>query len=88
MQKNFLSSDSDSEKTFYKSDDSSNTRNAGATKWTKKDKSPDLGQFTGNAGVKLFTSDPTNISDVTNLFFGDIFFDFLCEETNRYYFQI
>jgi hypothetical protein len=31
-----LSSDSESEKTFDKSDDSSNTRNAEATKWEKK----------------------------------------------------
>jgi hypothetical protein len=70
-----LSSDSNNEKPSDKSDDSSNTRNAGATKWAKKDKTPDLGQFTGNAGVKLFPSDPTNVSDVTDLFFGDIFFD-------------
>jgi hypothetical protein len=67
--------------------DDSNTRNAGATKYAKKDKTPDLGQFTGNAGVKVFPSDPTNVSDVTDLFFGDIFFDFLYEETNLYYFQ-
>jgi hypothetical protein len=59
----------------------------GATNWAKKDKTADLGQFTGNAGVKLFSSDPTNFSYITDLFFGDIFFDFLCEETNLYYFQ-
>jgi hypothetical protein len=53
----------------------------------KKDKTPDLGQFTGNAGVKLFPTDPTNVSDITDLFFGNIFFDFLCEETNLSYFQ-
>jgi hypothetical protein len=35
-----LSSDSDSEKTSDESDDSSNTRNAGATKWAKEDKTP------------------------------------------------
>jgi hypothetical protein len=33
-------------------------------------KTPDLGQFTGNVGVKLFPSDPTNVSDVTDLFFA------------------
>jgi hypothetical protein len=82
-----LPSDSHSEKTSDESYDSSNTRNAGATKWARKYKTPDLGQFTGNAGVKLFPSDPTNVSDVTELFFGDIFFDLLCEETNLYYFQ-
>jgi hypothetical protein len=82
-----LLSDSDSEKTSNESDDSSNTRNAGATKWAKKDKTPDLGQFTGNIVVKLFSSDPKNVSDVTDLFFGDIFFDFLCEQTNLYCFQ-
>jgi hypothetical protein len=53
----------------------------------RKIKTPDLGQFTGNAGVKLFPSDPMNVSDVRDLFFGDIFFDFLCEETNLYYFE-
>jgi hypothetical protein len=37
--------------------------------------------------VKLFPSDPANVSDITDLCFGDIFFDFLCEETNLYYFQ-
>jgi hypothetical protein len=37
--------------------------------------------------VKLLPSDQTNVSDVTDLFFGDIFFDFLCEETNMYYCQ-
>jgi hypothetical protein len=79
---------SDSEKTSDDSDDSSNTRNAGATKWAKKGKTPNLRQFTGNAGVKLFPSDPMNISDITDLFFSDTFFDFLCEETNLYYFQI
>jgi hypothetical protein len=53
----------------------------------KKGKTPDLGQFTGNSGMKLFPCDPTNVSYVTDLFFGNIFFDFLCEETNLYSFQ-
>jgi hypothetical protein len=83
----FLSIDSNSERTSDESDNSSNTRNVGETKWAKKDKMPDLGQFTGNAGVKLFPSDPTNVSYITDLFFGVIFFDFLCEETNVYCFE-
>jgi hypothetical protein len=53
----------------------------------KKDKMPDLGQFTGNVGVKLFPSDKTNVSDIIDLFFSGIFFDFLCEKTNLYYFK-
>ncbi|PNF19822.1 hypothetical protein B7P43_G14053 [Cryptotermes secundus] len=32
-------------------------------------------------------SDPTDVSEVASLFFGDSFFDLLCQETNRYYLQ-
>ncbi|PNF32593.1 hypothetical protein B7P43_G18449 [Cryptotermes secundus] len=31
--------------------------------------------------------DPTQVSEVAELFFGDSFFDMLCQETNRYYLQ-
>jgi hypothetical protein len=66
-------------------DDGANTSDAGATTWVKVDKTPTLGQFTGNPGAKQIPSDSTKVSDVTELFFGDSFFDMLCQETNRYY---
>jgi hypothetical protein len=31
----------------------------GATTWLKEDKTPNLGPFTGNPGVKQILSDPT-----------------------------
>jgi hypothetical protein len=55
------------------------TSNAGATTWVKEDKTPNLGPFTGNPGVKRIPSDPTKVSDS--------FFDMLCKGTNLYYFQ-
>ncbi|PNF16190.1 hypothetical protein B7P43_G18044 [Cryptotermes secundus] len=60
---------------------------AGTATWGKVDKMPALGQFTGNPGVKQIPSDPTQVSEVAKLFFGDSFFDMLCQETNRYYLQ-
>jgi hypothetical protein len=36
------------------SDDSASTSNAGATMWVKVDKTPTLGQFTGNPGLNKF----------------------------------
>ncbi|PNF23122.1 hypothetical protein B7P43_G06682, partial [Cryptotermes secundus] len=60
---------------------------AGTATWGKVDKTPALGQFTGNPGVKQIPSDPTQVSEVAELFFGDSFFDMLCQETNRYYLQ-
>ena len=53
----------------------------------KTDKTPNLGPFTGNPGVKQIPSDPTKLSQVTGLFLGDTFFDMLCEKMNRYYLQ-
>jgi hypothetical protein len=35
--------------------------------------------------VKVFPSDPKEVSDIADLFFGDSFFDLLHQETNRYY---
>jgi len=55
--------------------------------WVKTDKTPNLGPFTGNPGVKQIPSDPTKLSQVTGLFLGDTFFDILCEQTNLYYLQ-
>jgi hypothetical protein len=37
--------------------------------------------------VQQFPVDPTQESAVAELFFGDSFFDMLCQETNRYYLQ-
>jgi len=53
----------------------------------KTDKTPNLGPFNGNPGVKKIPSDTTKVSQVTGLFLGDTFFDMLCEETNVYYIQ-
>jgi hypothetical protein len=69
------------------SDDNANTSNAGATTSVKVDKTSSLGQVTGNPGVKQICSDSTKVSDETELFFEDGFFDMLCQETNRYYLQ-
>jgi hypothetical protein len=69
------------------SEESDNTSNAGATMWVKEDKTPKLGPFTGNPGMKRIPSDPTKVSEIIELFFGDSFFEMLCEETNLDYFQ-
>jgi hypothetical protein len=37
--------------------------------------------------VKQIPSDPTQVFEIAELFFGDSFFDMLCQETNRYYLQ-
>ncbi|PNF32271.1 hypothetical protein B7P43_G17593 [Cryptotermes secundus] len=69
------------------SDECAGSNIAGTATWGKVDKMPALGQFTGNPGVKQIPSDPTQVSEVAELFFGDSFFDMLCQETNRYYLQ-
>jgi hypothetical protein len=43
------------------SEESDNTSNVGATMWVKEDKTPNLGPFTGNPGVKQILSDPTKV---------------------------
>jgi hypothetical protein len=43
------------------SDESDNTSNAVATSWIKEDKTPNLGPFTGNLGVKQILCDPTKL---------------------------
>jgi hypothetical protein len=48
----------------------------GATNWGVNDKTPNLGHFTGNSGVKEIPSDPSNVSEVTELFFRDLFSKF------------
>ena len=76
-----LQSYSDSEQSANKSDDDDETLDSAVSKWVKTDKTPNLGPFTGNPGVKRIPSDPTKVSQVTGLFLGDTFFDMLCEET-------
>jgi hypothetical protein len=50
------------------SDNSASASNAKATTWAKVNKTPTLGQFIGNPGVKQIPSDCTKVSDVTELF--------------------
>jgi hypothetical protein len=61
--------DSDSE---IGSDES--TLYAGATSWRVNDKTLNSEHFTGNSRVKEIPSDPSNVSEVTELFSKDIFF--------------
>jgi hypothetical protein len=72
-----LASYSDSEQ----SDDDYETLDSTVSTWVKTDKTPNLGSFTRNPGVKQIPSHPTKVSQVTGLFLGDTFFDMLCEET-------
>jgi len=75
--------DSDSENERVQSaneiDDDDETLDSAVSTWVKTDKTPNLGPFTGNPGVKQIPSDPTKVSQVTGLFLGDTFFDMLCE---------
>jgi len=82
-----LPSYSDSEQSANESDDDDETLDSAVSTWVKTDKTPKLGPFTGNPGMKQIPSDPTKVSQVTGLFLGDTFFDMLCEETNLYYLQ-
>jgi hypothetical protein len=43
------------------SQESDNTSNAGAATWVKEGKTPNLGPFAGNPGVKQIVSDPTKV---------------------------
>jgi hypothetical protein len=74
-----IQSESDSE--------NSSEESAGTATWGTVNRTPHLGTFTGNPGVKVFPSDPKEVSDIVDLFFGGSFFDLLCQETNRYYLQ-
>jgi len=66
-----LPSYSDKEQSANESDDDETLDSAVST-WVKTDKTPNLGPFTGNPGVKQIPSDPTKVSQVTGLFLGDI----------------
>ena len=74
-----LPSYSDSEQS-----DDDETLDSAVSTLVKADKTPNLGPFTRNSGVKQIPSDLTNVSQITELFLGDTFFDMLCEETNRF----
>jgi hypothetical protein len=78
---------SESQTSSEESDDSNNTSNVLATMWVKEGKTPNLGHFTGNPRGKQIPSDPTKVSEIIQLFFGDNFFEMLSKETNLYYFQ-
>jgi len=80
-----LPSYSDSEQSANESDDDDETLDWAVSTWVKTDKTPNLGPFTGNPGVKQIPSDLTKVSQVIGLFLGDTFFGMLCEETNLYY---
>jgi len=82
-----LPSYSDRDQSANESDDDDETLDSGVSTWVKTDKTPNLGPFTGNPGVKQIPSDLTKVSQVTGLFLEDTFFDMLCEETNLYYLQ-
>jgi hypothetical protein len=43
------------------SEESDNKSNVGATMWVREDKTPNLGPFTGNPGMKQILSDPTKV---------------------------
>jgi hypothetical protein len=38
----------------------------GQTIWVKEEKTPNLGPFTENPGVKQIPSDPTEVSEIRN----------------------
>jgi hypothetical protein len=78
-EKNYSESETSSEESDITSD-------AGATTRVKEDRTPNLGHFTGNPGVKQIPCDPTKVSGIIELFFGNVY-QMLCKETNRYYFQ-
>jgi len=80
-----LPSYSDSEQCANEGDDDDETLDLAVSTWVKTDKTPNFGPFTGNPGVKQIPPDPTIVSQITGLIFGDTFFDMLCEETNLYY---
>jgi len=71
-----LPSYSDKEQSANESDDDE-TLDVAVSTWVKTDKTPNLGSFTRNPGVKQIPSDPTKVSQVTGLFLGDTFFDML-----------
>ena len=82
-----LPSHSDSEQCTNEGDDDDKTPDSAVCTGVITDKTPNLGTFTGNPGVKQIPSDLTKVSQVTGVILGDTFFDMLCEETNLYNLQ-
>jgi len=83
-----LPSYSDKEQSANETDDDNETLDSAVSTWVKTDKTPNLGPFTRNPGVKQIPSDLTKVSQVKGLFLGNTFFDMLCQETNLYYLKI
>jgi len=61
-----LPSYNDSEQSANESDDDE-TLDSVVSTWVKTDKTPNIGPFTGNPGVKQIPSDPTKVSQVMTL---------------------
>ena len=61
------------EQSANESDDDNETLGSAVSTWVKTDKTPNLGPFTGNPGVKQIPSDLAKVSQVTGLFLGDTF---------------
>ena len=83
-----LLSYSDSEQSANESDNDDETLDLAVSTWVKADKTPNLGPFTRKPGVKQIPSDLTKVSQITGLSLGHTFFDMLCEETNRFTYEI
>ena len=79
-----MQSSSESKTSSSERDDSSNP---GVNTWVKQEKIPNLGIFSGNPRIKQIPSDPTKVSEITELFFGNHCFQMLCEGTNLYNLQ-
>jgi len=65
-------SENESEQSANEIDDHDETLDSAVSTWVKTDKTPNLGPYTRNPGVKQIPSDPTKVSQVTGLFLGDI----------------
>jgi hypothetical protein len=74
-----IQSESDSE--------SSSEESAGAATWGTVDKTPNLGKFTGNLAVKVFSLDPKEMYDVADLFLEIVSSTCYVTKTNRHYLQ-
>jgi len=59
---------SDSEQIENESDDDDETLDSVDSTWVNTDKTPNLGPYAGNPGVKQIPSDPTELSQITGIF--------------------
>jgi hypothetical protein len=69
-----VATDSKSDSSF---DEHAGSNIAGTATWGKVDKTPTLRVYWKSGGET--NSDPTQVSEVAELFFGDSFFDMLCQ---------